>query len=153
LADSTSSGGGFESPAFDDVAAGFADGIGAFGSQDVNDPEGCPLYGTDRTYWPAGTDLLLRKTFDLPSGSQGVVVRVAIDDDVQVFVNGVDVTAAGTPNSFDGGFQRHGGCAERDTFVFPIPDAILQVGSNVLAIRARDRGVISYADLRVTAGR
>jgi hypothetical protein len=94
---------------------------------------------------------LVRKTFDLPASVGSVQVRVAIDNDIQVFVNGVDVTAMGEPNVLEGGFQRHGGCAERGSFVFPVPDPVVQVGSNLLAIRARDRGVISYLDLRVTA--
>ncbi len=162
LTDSTSSGGAFELSTFDDVGAGFSDGTAAFSNDDSRYDEGeqCPLGSTRKTDWPAYTDLLLRKTFEVPSGVGHIKVRVAIDNDVQVFVNGMDLTASGVPDSleggfegFQGGFQRHGGCAWRDSFVFPVPEGILQVGSNLLAIRARDRGVISYADLRVTAER
>jgi len=115
---------------------------------------GCPLDSTVRTNWPVETDLLLRKTFQLPSGVSRVKIRVAIDDEVQIFVNGVDVTASGVPNRLERGFQRHGeGCAQRDSFLFAVPDGMLHLGSNLLAVRARDGGGISYADLKVTGER
>jgi len=76
-----------------------------------------------------------------------VKIRVAIDDAVQVCLNGVDITASGVPNRLEGGFQRHGGCAEGNDFVFPVPEGILTPGSNLLAIRTRDQGAISNVDL------
>jgi hypothetical protein len=148
LADSIRSGGGFELSTFDDVAAGFADGQAAFGSGFLS----CPLDESVHTEWPGLTDLLLRRRFDLPAAAGGVQVRVAIDDAVQVFVNGVDITTTGEPNQLQGGFQQNNGCAERDAFVFSVPDALLHPGSNLLAIRARDVGAVSHVDLRVTAG-
>jgi hypothetical protein len=130
---------GFEQPSFDD--SGFSIGDAAFGIGGIGE---CPLLPTVKTTWPLSTDLLLRKTFTLPPGASSVKVAVAIDNDVQVFVNGVDIS---------GGLQMHEFCAERDSFIFPVPDAILNVGtSNVLAVRARDRGpCCDYVDVEVRA--
>ncbi len=111
----------------------------------------CTLYNaTDRsvaTVWPIGTtaaggasDLLVRKQFSMSAAGQ-VSIQVAIDNDVQVFLNGVDVS---------GGMKKHEGCATRpalnNDFTFL---GSVQAGENVIAIRARDRGVISYLDIRV----
>ena len=148
LADSTIPGGGFEVPEFDDVAAGFSDGRAPFG----DGIDLCPLDETENTRWPTDTDLLLRRTFSLPAGASNLTLSVAIDNDLQVFVNGVDVTATGRPNLIEAGFQRHGGCAEHGSFMFAVPDSVLHDGPNVLAIRARDRGVVSHFDLRATWG-
>lgn len=151
LADSTLPGGGFESPSFDDAGAGFSDGKAAFGHGSGEADFDCPLDNTVSTNWPLETDILLRRTFVLPAGAGNVKVSVAIDNDVQVFVNGVDITASGGTSSLVGGFQRHGGCAALDNFVFTAPNAIVYTGTNLVAIRARDRGVISFVDIRVTA--
>ncbi len=127
---------GFEQPGFDD--AGFSVGAAAFGSGGF-----CSLDSTVRTTWPLATDILLRKAFTLPAGASAVKVAVAIDNDIQVFINGVDISD---------GLQVHEGCAERDSFIFPAPDAILNFGgSNLLAVRARDRGVVGYVDVEVRA--
>lgn len=126
---------GFEQLDFDD--AGWAIGDAGFGSG-----VGCPLDGTVRTRWPLGTDLLVRREIDLPAGARSLKIGVAIDNDVQVFVNGVDIS---------GGLQSSENCARRDRFVFEAPDGILRNGRNVIAVRARDRGIISYFDMQVTA--
>src|SRR5215510_8601187 len=126
----------FERPDFDDSA--FAVGDAGFGTREgygpVNNPENV------KTEWPVGTDLLVRTTLDLPAGSTDVVVYVAVDNDVQLFVNGYDVS---------GGLQTHEDCANVD-FTFAVPDSVLHVGTNVLAVRARDRGILAFLDLSVT---
>jgi hypothetical protein len=149
LPNSSTPGGGFESPSFDDVAAGFSTGTAPFGA--AWEGADCPLDPTVQTNWSPDTDILLRKTFVVPAGATNVKVVVAIDNDVQVFVNGVDITASAGPAALADGFQRHGGCAELDSFVFTVPNEILLSGSNLVAIRARDRGGISYADVQVIA--
>jgi hypothetical protein len=128
---------GFERLDFDD--SGFDVGDAGFGVSEGP----CPLNNPDyvRTEWPVGTDLLVRKTFELPAGSTDVVVYVAVDNDVQVFINGYDIS---------GGLQTHEECPSLDSFAFAVPDSILHVGTNLLAVRARDRGVLSYLDLEVT---
>lgn len=129
---------GFEQPGFDDRA--FAVGPAGFGTQSgscsLNNPT------TARTPWPINTDLLLRKDFSLPAGSANLEVRVAIDNDVQVFINGQDISR---------GLRVHENCAERDSFVFAAPDRLLQTGRNLLAVRASDRGGLSYVDVQVSA--
>ena len=93
----------------------------------------------------ASTDFLLRTSFFVPSTwSRDLQVGVAVDNDVEVFVNGTAVTPAGQ-------FAIHEGCAAQDSFVFPVPRAMLVLGNqNVLAIRARDRGGNSYIDARLS---
>ena len=128
---------GFERPDFDDSA--FAVGDAGFGSREgyceLNNP------GDVRTEWPGETDLLVRKALELPAGTTDVVVYVAVDNDVQVFINGYDVSD---------GLQFHEGCPSLGSFSFAVPDSLLQVGTNLLAVRARDRGGLAYLDLGVT---
>jgi hypothetical protein len=133
---------GFEQPTFDDSQ--FFSGSAGFGSCCSGcrtGCNGCPLDPTVSTIWPLQTDFLLRKTFTLPSNATEMKVSVAIDNDVQVFINGVDVS---------GGLKTAEGCAMRDQLVFSVPDNILnKSGNNLVAVRARDRGVVSYVDLEI----
>ena len=128
---------GFERPDFDDSAFGIGDA--GFGTREgycaLNNP------GDVRTEWPVETDLLVRKTFELPVGTTDVVVHVAVDNDVQVFINGYDISD---------GLQTHEECPSLDSFTFAVPDSLLHVGTNLLAVRARDRGGLAYLDLEVT---
>ena len=128
---------GFERPDFDDSAFGI--GEAGFGTREgyceLNNP------GDVRTEWPVETDLLVRKTFELPVGTTDVVVYVAVDNDVQVFINGYDISD---------GLQTHEGCPSLNSFSFAVPDSLLHVGTNLLAVRARDRGGLAYLDLEVT---
>jgi hypothetical protein len=129
-------GNGFEQPAFNDSS--FSTGHAAFGTAGFP----CPLDFTIRTYWPPNTDLLLRKQFKLDAIPQSMTIGVAIDNDVQVFVNGQDVS---------GGVRTHEGCATRDFFVFPVPTSILKRGNNLVAVRAIDRGSVAYVDIEIKA--
>jgi hypothetical protein len=129
---------GFEQPGFDD--SDFALGDAAFGT-----PEGgCALNnpGDVKTPWALETDILVRQEFELPQGASNVVVNVAIDNDVSVFVNGYDVS---------GGLQMHEHCPSLDSFTFAVPSSVLRVGPNLLAVRGRDRGFLAYLDVQVTA--
>jgi hypothetical protein len=132
----TDEGVGFERPDFDDSA--FAVGDAGFGTREGY----CPLNNPDavKTDWPVGTDLLVRRTLDLPAGTTDVVVYVAVDNDAQVFVNGYDVS---------GGLQTHEDCPSVE-FAFAVPDGVLRAGTNLLAVRARDRGILAFLDLSVT---
>jgi hypothetical protein len=145
---------GFEAPGFAATPAnGWQTGTGAFGSSNIG--ASCPaLPSTVGTTWanvPSGSsDLLLRKSFTLPAWwTAGLSVGIAIDNDFQAFVDGVNVT----PTNVSGynpstGFVSHENCATRDSFVFPI--APHGGPSHVLAIRARDRGTAAYVDTRVS---
>jgi hypothetical protein len=129
---------GFEQPAFDDSA--FATGSAPFGTKSGV----CSLYQTVKTRWPVNADLLLRQWFMIPADAQAVKVGVAIDNDIQIFINGVDISI---------GYQRSEGCAVHDQFVFPVPDLLLvHGGMNLLAIRAHDRGNVDYCDAEVRWG-
>ena len=149
---------GFELPGFTG-AASWPTGDAGFGSG-PGSPDHCALDGTVHTPWPAAastsgptSDLLLRRNFKVPTGwSAGAKVSVAIDNDVQVFVNGVNITAS-AGGSLVGGFQTHEGCAARGSLVFTVPNsALVPGGSNLIVVRARDRGRTSYADVEVTLG-
>jgi len=122
----------FAAVAFDDSA--FLIGTAPFG----DDPDYCPLVPT--THWSRATDLLVRRSILLPAGATDVKVYVAIDNDFDLFWNGTNVTSI-----------IREGCASHDSVVVAVPDTLLTAGANVLAVRARDRGVTSYLDLRVTA--
>ena len=87
----------------------------------------------------------MREWFFVPSNwSRNLQIGIAVDNDVEVFVNGTALTPVGE-------FATHEGCAAQDSFVFPVPASALVVGGeNLLAIRARDRGGNSYIDARLS---
>jgi hypothetical protein len=124
---------------------------------------GCPLDPKVHTNWPVApitssssepsqtSDLLVRKIFDVPMEWTGTVtISVAIDNDVQVFINGHDITASAGTGTMVGGFQIHEGCATEGSFVFTASNDQLLIGQkNQIAVHARDRGSVSYFDLKV----
>jgi uncharacterized repeat protein (TIGR01451 family) len=123
---------GFEKIGFND--AGFLIGDAAFGAGCGNLPS--------KTPWPINTDILVRKTFSAPQGARNLKIWAAIDNDIQVFVNGQDVS---------GGAVTHEYCTSLDREVFNIPQSVLVAGENLIAVRACDRGTVSYLDLKITA--
>jgi len=142
-------GAGFEQPGFD--ASSWATGAGAFGSANLG--SSCAsLVSTVGTTWqnvPSGTSyMLLRKSFTLPAWwTGGVTIGIAIDNDFQAFVDGVNVTPTNVPTyNATTGFVSHENCATQDSFTFP---ANVNGGNHILAIRARDRGTAAYVDTRV----
>ncbi|HSU92462.1 MAG TPA: hypothetical protein VLI43_02050 [Gemmatimonadaceae bacterium] len=153
---------GFEAP--DYSTTDWSTGSGAFGSLGST---ACPIFSDTqfplRTNWPIDTDLLLRTTFSLPAGwSTPLTISAAIDNDVIVYVNGHPLTIDGSGNplytfpangsySFDpaSGFVSHENCAQRGELTFTVPASYLVSGSNVLAIRGRDRGSVDYLDVEV----
>jgi hypothetical protein len=136
-------------------------------------PQGfnCPLSGLSylNTVWPsftqpqppptnddqaASTIFLMRGTFFLPANwTTPLQVGVAVDNDVEVFINGTQLTPPAGASVSPQGFATHEGCAAADAFVFNIPQNLLVtdgVNLNEIAIRARDRGGESYIDARVS---
>jgi hypothetical protein len=102
---------------------------------------------------------LMQSTFFVPADwTPDIQIGVAIDNDIQIFLNGVDITsqgtvAQGTSASYDGSqFLIHDGCATQDSYVIQLHANAFHRGTspNVLAVRARDRGAESYVDLRVS---
>ena len=136
--------------------------VGAAGFGFNFEADGCSITGSIQTPWPGASTsssssepsntsgLLLRKSVTIPNGWTGSLsIGVAIDNDVQVFVNGVDITASAGPTV--GGFQAHEGCATQGSFVFTASNGILQRGAtNQIAVYARDRGRTSYFDMQAT---
>jgi hypothetical protein len=111
-----------------------------------------------KTAWPAAptingptSDLLVTKSFALASPGS-VEVDVAVDNDIQVFVDGNDITSTlvAKTASWQGlvnGFQTHGDCAEFGSGTFTASG--LGVGTHLLALHAKDRGGVTYLDAKV----
>jgi hypothetical protein len=102
---------------------------------------------------------LLQATFFVPTDwTSDIVIGVAIDNDIQIFLNGTDITnqgtvAAGSSAYYDTSqFLIHEGCATQDSYVITLHVSSFHTGNspNVLAVRARDRGDEDYVDLRVS---
>jgi hypothetical protein len=143
---------------------------------------GCSIFNAFPvvTSWPAavsqgspdphtGSGLLLRKSFMTPTGFTGdVLINVAIDNDIQVYLDGTDVTnregvvfTARTNTdpavegkwldpSYNPPFQAHAGCPQRDDGTFTIPRALLASGNeHLLAVYAHDYGGASYVDVQL----
>ncbi len=95
--------------------------------------------------WQVNNDLLLRRSFTVPPNTGGGEVRVRIDNDVDVFLNGGSLGSATTENCV----------GSRPENVFPFTHGTgpgqLHDGTNVVAVRAKDRGVQRYIDVQVTA--
>ena len=124
---------GWELPGYDETAGGFGPGAAAFGSL----PSECALNGAGlATTWPRETTLLLRRVVGVPAPAT-LRIDVAVDNDVQVFVDGNDVS---------GGLREHEGCPTRGSFTFTAP---VSAGNHLIAVRGRDRGVSTYLDVEV----
>lgn len=123
----------FMQPGFGDSA--FSTGAGGFGSGG-----GCAVQGTRHTNWPTNTDILIRKTIDLPPNTTDVTIIGGIDNDLFIYWNGELL-----------GQRFHEGCPTITDFTVPVPQTSVVTGNNVLAIRARDRGVESWVDVKVLA--
>ena len=96
------------------------------------------------TQWGIGDPsyVLVRKDFYVPAGTSTVTIQVLVDNDVQVFMNGTDVS---------GGFVSHEGCANSNPLAGFVA-SVVPGTVNKLAVIARDRGDQSYLDLKVTLG-
>ncbi len=158
-------------------ATAWSTGRAPFGSIDPLSTSGCGIFGTATvplTNWPAasgsqavastGSGLLLRNTFTA-SPTSSVDVSVAMDNDIQVFIDGNDITDAEdvtfdrNTNSEGGSwsslainqFQAHGGCAQRGDGVFHVPSVYLAEGNtHTIAVYAHDWGGAAYVDVKVT---
>lgn len=142
---------GFEAVGFDDSL--WAPGAVPFGGAGAATGT-CPaLWPTVVTPWsPNNTDLFTRFHLDFCPGATSVRVGVSIDNDVALFVNGFPVPPA-LPcgvTSPDGLCQTEQ-CAVNDKVVFNVPDAFVFAGDNVFAIHARDRHIVAYLDIEVSA--
>jgi hypothetical protein len=150
---------GWETQGFDD--SGWSTGAAGFGTGPGSPDGSCTLNSHVQTIWPGAastssaqnpegnSDILVRRSVSVPNGvTIPLAISVAIDNDIQIFVNGTDITASGG-GTLVNGFEPHEGCATQGSFVFTAPVALLHLGqSNEIAVRARDRGRTSYFDLQ-----
>ena len=113
-----------------------ATGRGGFG-EDHNE---CSLIiNNTHTSWPAGiTELYLRRNVVAPVDGT-ITISVAIDNDIQVWVDGV-LRSGSNP-------VVHDGCPTQGSSTFTAP---VSAGVHTIAIRAIDRGGSSYFDASVT---
>ncbi|HND56644.1 MAG TPA: hypothetical protein PLV92_29700, partial [Pirellulaceae bacterium] len=118
---------------FDDSAWPTANGAFASGGY-------CDLQLTGQTNWPVNSDIVIRRTFTLPAGVITLRIAGTVDNDVQIYLNGNLITD----------WVTHDGCAQPDDISFTAPVGTYHTGTNLLAIRARDRGDQSFVDYRVT---
>ena len=127
----------FYSASFDD--SGWSEARGAFGEfAELSAPGTCSAAYTLHTQWDINTDLLLRR-YVPSSSSSPLTIHLSIDNDATVYFNGVEVLAT-----------VHEYCPFPDDFSVVVPTSLLSPsGSNLLAIRAHDRGGFSFIDLRV----
>lgn len=125
---------GFEAPTYS--TAGFSAGTAPFGSTGT-----CAVAATVVTPWDINKDLLLRREIRIPPGQLGVYVKVVVDNDVTVYWNGSTIES-----------RTHENCAQPTSpFVITIPPSQLSAdGQNLLAIRARDRGLEAFLNIQVT---
>ncbi len=128
------------------LGSGFALGNGGFGTTDL----GCPLNVSNvATNWPVNTDILVRKQIIVPSSATKIKISIAIDNDVRLYLDGVEITgsAVGAPEVLPpGGYLIHEGCATNDSFIF---NRTVTPGVHEIAIRGRDRGGLTYLDARI----
>ena len=123
----------FEALGFDDST--WSTGQAAFGT--AGGPCAGNNNGSVHTPWSLGTDMLVRKSFTLPSSATNVRVDGTVANDATVYVNGVQI-----------GFVASGFCNSGD-IALAATSAV--AGMNLLAVRGRDDGsTASYLDQTVT---
>jgi len=122
--------------AYSDVL--FSTGTAPFGTN--NTDFGCAVGADINTAWTLNTNLMLRRTFSLTADetTHDLLLYFAVDNDCQVWFNEHLVETA-----------VHDGCPQYDDYVVRIPRSILNVGTNLLAVLATDRGGVSFFDARM----
>lgn len=93
---------------------------------------------TTATPWAPNTDLLLRKTVQLPAGAYDVHISGTIDNDISIYLNG---TYLGSD---------HEGFCRANTINMTAPQSAVRGGDNLLAVRAHDYGDGTYVGLSLT---
>ena len=122
------------SPDFD--ATGYQTAPGSFGSGG-----GCPVQANTQTPWPSYTEIVLRRWVDLPASITNVRVSGTVDNDIAVYINGVDMS---------NGFIGHENCAQLDdTRINIVATSVLKPGPNLFVLRGRDRGGESFIDAQL----
>ena len=117
---------GWQQPDFDDQTWQEAPGAFGQGSNKI----------LTRTAWQT-SDIYLRRTFFLAAVEDGLLLRVAYDDDARIYINGVEAAAC---SGHSDGAYRH------VTPFQPARDA-LRIGNNVLAVHCHQGGGGQYIDV------
>ncbi|HUI10972.1 MAG TPA: hypothetical protein VL221_11640, partial [Bacteroidota bacterium] len=115
----------FATATFNDAA--WTTGTAAFGAVNPPGAPACPMNDTAhiKVVWPASQDMLVRRHFTVPAGALNVKVALALENQVQVFLNGTDIS---------GGVRDGDSCAAPGTFVFSVPASLVKTGDNVIAL-------------------
>ncbi|QDT04017.1 Beta-galactosidase [Rubripirellula lacrimiformis] len=119
---------GWQKPAFDDTQ--WTQGSGGFGTRDTPNARVGTVWATN-TIW-------LRKSLNLPVIPAKPALLIHHDEDVDVFINGVNVLSVK-------GFTT-------DYAVIPIPEpkqAALKIGTNVMAVRCRQTSGGQFIDVHL----
>ena len=145
---------------FDDSA--WTNGQAAFG----NYYQLCTVNLTNyiiKTFWPGAedgvSDILLRRHFYVPTGTTNLSMGFTVDNDAQIFINGILITNAAqvflkgilTNNVFQNGWYNHDGCPAYDDLILGgISPSVWHEGYNLLAVHAKDDGFASFFDARIS---
>lgn len=123
---------GWEQPAFDDSAWPVL--AAPFGNEDSLC--GFPAY---KTFWTDDSTVAARMRVSLPAGAHALHIVGTIDNNVTIWVNGIQVA-----------YIESGNC-EQGAIDIVVPDAALIPGSpNVIAALAEDTGVVTFFDIKAT---
>jgi hypothetical protein len=113
---------------------------------------GCAINSSFASPFLVNTDLFVRKVFDTPyAGTLTLAVR--IDNDAQVWLDGVNITSTGSSTNPETsklleGWWIHDYCADDAAPTFTKTG--VAAGSHTLAIWAHDRGAVGYLDVKVS---
>jgi hypothetical protein len=136
---------GFQQSAFDDSSWVVA--TAPFGDPDGHTCVGIlPSGSWNPTVFPAGnpahpSTVYLRQTFSLPENAYGLHLLGTVDNDGQVYVNGTLRTSVVSGN------------CQLDAIDVSVPNSGLNLdGDNLVAVKAVDRGTISFFDMEATYG-
>src|SRR6185369_1259519 len=102
-------------------------------------------------------DLLVRRHFYVPPGTTNLSMGFTVDNNAQIFLNGVSITPSNVAQVvYNGGFSYsapwfvHNNCPNYDDLIlYGMTNAAWHVGDNLLAVRAEDYGSEAFLDVRI----
>jgi RHS repeat-associated protein len=145
----------FDESTFTNGRAGFGS-YGACISCGLNNPTFV------HTHWPGADggvpELLIRRHFYVPPGTTNLSMGFTVDNNAEIYINGVLVTdASAAQDIYNGGFSYsapwfvHGGCPNYDDLILAgLSTNLWHPGYNLLAVRAQDGGCECFFDCRIS---
>jgi len=131
---------GFQSPSYD--VSSWSTGTAAFGETQGNC--GVNRSGAVHAQWTLDTDMLLRQRVSVPASATTLIVNVAIDNDVQVWVDGTDISGGLLTSEDCASYGERAGPNGGDKTSAPnfwqFGTTVTAGQSHLVAVRARDRG-------------